>query len=76
LVTCAVGQWVRIVRVRDQSADFLRHLERGGLMPGVEIRVVERNEAADALELEVAQREAPVSLGLRAGAKILVEAAS
>jgi DtxR family transcriptional regulator, Mn-dependent transcriptional regulator len=76
MVTCAIGERLRIVRVRDQSADFLRHLERGGLMPGVEITVVERNEAADTLELEVAGREAPVSLGLRAGAKILVESLS
>jgi len=76
LVTCAIGERVRIVRIRDQSAEFLRHLDRGGLMPGVEVRVVDRNDAADTLELDIAGREAPLSLGLRAGAKILVAAAA
>ena len=73
LVTCEIGARVRIVRVRDQSTDFLRHLDRGGLLPGVEITVVDRNEAADTLELDVDGRAQPLSLGLRAGAKILVE---
>lgn len=72
LVACETGQVVRIVRVRDQSADYLRLLERGGLMPGTRVRVIERNEAADTVELEIEQRSETVRLGQRAAAKILV----
>jgi DtxR family Mn-dependent transcriptional regulator len=73
----AAGARVVVARVADQDADFLRSLERLGLRPGTRLRLVARDPAADALEieLEVADRGArSATLGLRAAAKILVEA--
>jgi DtxR family Mn-dependent transcriptional regulator len=75
LLACEVERPVQIVRVRDQSSQFLKLLERDGLMPGTVVTVLERNDAADTVELRLdghrggARR---VSLGQRAAGKVLV----
>ena len=67
---------MQIVRVSDQSAEFLKLLERDGLMPGTAVTVLDRNEVADTVELRVDGEGArKVSLGQRAAAKILVSPA-
>lgn len=73
LLHCSVGEPLRVVRVLDQQAEFLRLLERDGLTPGSEVSVRRRQEAVDRVELETA--DAVVSLGFRAASKIFVQPA-
>jgi hypothetical protein len=61
------GRRVRVGRVADQDAEFLRHVELLGLRPGTRLRVATRDELADAFELDLGR-------GRRAAAKILVKA--
>lgn len=74
LSAAEVGSAWRIARIADQSSDFLRLLEGEGLTPGSEVRVEASDAVADRMRL---RREdgAPVDLGLRAAAKILVRRA-
>lgn len=75
LLTCAVGTALRVARVADQSADFLRLVERSGLMPGSQLTVETRDQAADTVGLRLDGGD-QLSLGFRAASKILVEPAS
>jgi DtxR family Mn-dependent transcriptional regulator len=70
----AAGARLRVSRIADQDAGFLRLVERLGLRPGVRIRVTVRDETADALELDLG-RGRRAALGLRAAEKIFVEPA-
>jgi DtxR family Mn-dependent transcriptional regulator len=72
LAELPVGRRARIARIADQERDFLRLVERLGLRPGVRIKVLARDAAADTLELELT-RGRSASLGLRAAAKIFVD---
>ncbi len=72
LAELQVGRRARIARIADQQSDFLRLVERLGLRPGVKVKVVTRDTAADTLALDLG-RGRSASLGLRAAAKILVE---
>lgn len=74
LLECATGAPSRVVRVTDQSVEFLRLVERSRLMPGSRITVVARDEAADTVELRL-DGGITLSLGQRAASKILVEPA-
>jgi DtxR family Mn-dependent transcriptional regulator len=75
LATCAVRRGFRVARVRDQTPEFLRLVERRGLMPGRRVRVEERDPAADTVALVVGGEDGErLSLGFRAAGKILVEA--
>lgn len=74
LLECPTGVPARVVRVSDQSVEFLRLVERSRLMPGSRITVVARDEAADTVELRLDGGIA-FSLGQRAASKILVEPA-
>src|SRR5512140_2665429 len=47
------GQRARIARVADRDPGFLKLAERLGLRPGVRVKVVSRDEAADLLELDL-----------------------
>ena len=73
LAELQVGRRARIARIADQESGFLRLVERLGLRPGVRVKVVTRDDAADTLALDLG-RGRSVSLGLRAAAKIFVEA--
>jgi hypothetical protein len=64
---------VRVARVADQDADFLRFLEQSALMPGQAITVVARDTAADSVAVRGADQR-QVVLGARAASKVLVEA--
>lgn len=72
LLNCPLHHLLRVARVRDQSTEFLRLLERRGLTLGSEVTVVGREEAADAVELSLTGSEA-LTLGFRAASKIMVE---
>jgi DtxR family Mn-dependent transcriptional regulator len=69
----APGARARVSRIADQDAEFLRLVERLGLRPGVRVKVLSRDAAADALELDLG-RGRRAALGLRAAEKIFVEA--
>jgi len=75
LLACPERQLQLVVRVGDQSAEFLRLLEHRGLVPGSQIIVDSRSEAADNVELSNAEG-AQVSLGFRAASKVFVRPAS
>lgn len=62
----------RVTRVLDQNPEFLRFAERTGLVPGAVVAVEARDAAAEAIQARVGRRK-PISLGLAAAAKILVE---
>ncbi len=65
------GERLRVARVLDQSADFLRYVDQQGLRPGAQLRLLGRDEAADVLTLEVGGET--LRIGLRPAARILVE---
>ena len=72
LLECPVGRPVRVARVADQDADFLRFLEQSALMPGQAIVVVTRDTAADSVAVRSADAR-QIVLGARAASKVLVE---
>ena len=76
LLGCTLGESMRVVRVADQSVEFLRSSEQGGLIPGARVRVIERDTIADRLDLDVGEPPRRTSLGPRAAAKIFVEPAT
>lgn len=73
LADCPRGADVRVTRVVDQRADFLRLLERHGVMPGRRLSVTLRDELAETVEIRAGEG-ASLRLGLRAASRILVEA--
>jgi DtxR family Mn-dependent transcriptional regulator len=62
-----------VARVIDQRSDFLRLVERHGLMPGRRVVVRARDEVLDTIEIAPEGREA-LRLGMRAASRILVTA--
>src|SRR5207249_103727 len=47
LMTCPIGEPLRVTRIADQDPAFLRFIENNGLKPGQPIVVVTRDTAAD-----------------------------
>jgi DtxR family Mn-dependent transcriptional regulator len=74
LLSCGLLAPVRIARVTDQTPEFLRLLEKHGMMPGRRLTVRARDAVADTVEV-VPDEGAPLRLGQRAASKILVEPA-
>jgi DtxR family transcriptional regulator, Mn-dependent transcriptional regulator len=72
LATCVVDKPLRIVRVTEQSAEFLQFAEQNGLLPGTAIRVTERNIAASLVTVKIPSTR-PLLLSLAAAGNILVE---
>jgi DtxR family Mn-dependent transcriptional regulator len=68
---CGVGERLEVGRVGDQGVDFLRLLDRLGLVPGSSVTLISRDDVADTVLLENAAGER-VQLGIRAAAKIFV----
>ena len=71
LATCLVAKPLRIVRVTEQSGEFLQFAEQNGLRPGTRVRVTDRNLAAGLLTLKKSSGR-PVALSLAAAGHILV----
>src|SRR5687768_8631391 len=72
LATCPSDRAMHIVRVTEQSPEFLQFAEQNGLQPGTTVRVVERNLTAGLVTL----RKTPgrsLALSISAAGKILVE---
>lgn len=72
LLSCSMGQPTRVARVTDQGTEFLRLLERHGVVPGNRLEVESREEAADTVVIH-AHGSQPFSLGFRAASKVLVD---
>ena len=72
LATCATDRRLRIVRITEQSPEFLQFAEQNGLLPGASIRVVDRNLAAGLVTLKKAGGQSP-ALSLAAAGRILVQ---
>lgn len=72
LATCVVAKPLRIVRIADQSAEFLQFAEQRSFRPGETVQVEQRNLAAGLVTLKKSPaRES--ALSLTAAGKILVE---
>lgn len=71
LATCVVDKPLRIVRVTEQTAEFLQFAEQNGLLPGAIVRVSDRNLAAGLVTLKN-QSNRKSALSLAAAGKILV----
>ena len=71
LLTCPVGAPVVLTRVTDQDAAFLRFLEGNSLKPGQKLRVETRDDAADQVVVR-GKRDAKITIGMRAAAKLQV----
>ena len=74
LATCLTERAVRIVRVTEQSEEFLKFAEQNGLQPGTSLRVIDRNLTSGLVTLRK-NAGRPVALSLVAAGKILVEPA-
>ena len=72
LLSCPLGVPLRVTRVTDQDAAFLRFLEEHDLKPGQEVRVERRDELADSVRL-LAPAHDVLTIGARAASKVLVE---
>jgi len=72
LLTCPVGQKLKVTRITDQDPAFLRFVEQHNLKPGQRVEVQARDAAADAVSLRGVDRE-PITIGARAASKLLVE---
>jgi DtxR family Mn-dependent transcriptional regulator len=72
LATCVLAKPLRVVRVTEQTAEFLQFAEQHGLRPGAIFRVADRSLAAGLVTLKD-DRNRRTALSLAAAGKILVE---
>ncbi len=73
LLTCPLHTPVIVTRVTDQDADFLRFIESSNLKPGRQIEIEERDAASDSVRVRPREGPKPVTIGMRAASKLLVE---
>ena len=71
MLDCAAGRDHVVTRILDQQPAYLDFVKRSGLTPGGTVRVLQRDEAADALTVRVDGGKT-VTLGHAAASKILV----
>jgi DtxR family Mn-dependent transcriptional regulator len=71
LATCVLTKQLRVVRVTEQTAEFLQFAEQNGLLPGAVLKVADRNLAAGLVTLKNTGGRR-VALSLAAAGKILV----
>src|SRR5437667_597689 len=72
LLTCPIGEPLRVTRITDQDPAFLRFIENNDLKPGQPVEVEKRDAAADSVRLRGKDRRA-ITIGTRAASKLLVE---
>jgi DtxR family Mn-dependent transcriptional regulator len=72
LLTCPIGERLRVMRIADQDPAFLRFIESNDLKPGQPIEVERRDAAADSVRLRGKDHRA-ITIGTRAASKLLVE---
>lgn len=71
LLNLALGKKVKIESILDQGSDFLKFAQKKGLMPGKLVEVIQRDEMADSVELQL-EKKSKFSLGFKSAEKILV----
>jgi DtxR family Mn-dependent transcriptional regulator len=71
LANCPADKPLRVVRVTDQSAEFLKFVEASGLSPDAHVRVTGRNPASGLITVKKSGGR-PISLSLAASSRILV----
>jgi DtxR family Mn-dependent transcriptional regulator len=71
LLTCATNQPLRVSRVVDQDAAFLRFIESHHLKPGQTIEVEARDEVSDSVRLK-GRNDERMTIGAKAASKLLV----
>jgi DtxR family Mn-dependent transcriptional regulator len=72
LLTCPVDTPLRVTRILDQDAAFLRFVESNGLKPGQPVEVATRDPAADSVRLR-RKNQPSITIGTRAASKLLVD---
>ncbi len=72
LLTCPLHTAVRVTRVTDQDASFLRFLEKQHLKPGHSLEVEVRDSAADSVQLRTGAG-LRITIGTQAASKVLIE---
>ena len=72
LLNCPLDTPLRVTRVTDQRPDFLRLLDRHGLMPDRRATVESRDELAETVTIRPDGGE-PLQLGFQAAERVLVE---
>jgi DtxR family transcriptional regulator, Mn-dependent transcriptional regulator len=72
LATCVADQPMRIVRVTEQSEEFLCFAEENGLQPGTTVSVIDRNLAAGVITVRRGASRR-LTLSVSAAGNILVE---
>ena len=72
LLTCPIGEKLRVTRIADQDPAFLRFIESNHLKPGQPIEVERRDAAADSVRLR-GKDDRAITIGARAASKLLVE---
>jgi DtxR family transcriptional regulator, Mn-dependent transcriptional regulator len=72
LLTCPIGQPLKVTRIADQDPAFLRFIEENDLKPGQSIEVETRDAAADSVKLR-GRNDRAITIGARAASKLLVE---
>ena len=72
LLTCPLGTPLKVIRVADQDASFLRFLEAQALKPGQSLEVEARDPAADSVQLCAGDKQR-ITIGTNAASKLLVE---
>jgi DtxR family transcriptional regulator, Mn-dependent transcriptional regulator len=68
---CAINKALRVMRILDQSPDFLAYVQDAGLKPGTRIKVLRREETSAVVRCETKTGH-EIALGLSAAAKIVV----
>ena len=72
LADCQPGDYT-LKRVRENQPSFLQWLSGLGLMPGTDLKLIERNPDADTLTLSLPNRKDPVQISVPAAQSLLVE---
>ena len=75
LLSCEERRDLTVSRISDQTPDFLQLVDRIGLRPGSQVRVEERDAAAEIVQLSV-ETNGELRLGMQAAGKILVRPAA
>jgi DtxR family Mn-dependent transcriptional regulator len=72
LATCATQKPLRVIRINDQTPDFLEFVQKAGLMPGTKLRVSKRDKASGVVHFDLKAHHDTV-LGLPEASKIEVQ---
>ena len=71
LLNCPTDTPLVLTRVSDQDSHFLRFLDQTQLKPGIELKVINRNNASDQIILRTKDKKS-ITIGMRAGEKLQV----